>query len=61
MCVACGSAILAPLATHYARCEDCVESDRPHSLAIARQVRTRRWHARHGLDDYDPAGSALAA
>ena len=61
MCAACGACMPIEWGTGYARCNACIDSDRPHSLAIVRQVRASRQRARYGLDDYDPAGNALAA
>lgn len=61
ICVACGHEIPHLWRMAYRRCNDCVTVDRPHSLALARQVRGARWGERFELDDYDPSGCAAAA
>jgi hypothetical protein len=60
ICVACGTEMAHLLRHGYRRCESCVASGRPHSLALARGVRTARLGTRV-LGDYDPAGCAAAA
>jgi hypothetical protein len=61
LCSACGSRITFQSSARYARCDNCVDANRPHSLSLARHVRMRGRSRPHELDDYDPAGSAIAA
>ena len=61
ICVACGNEMVELRRMAYRRCTECTAVDRPHSLALARQVRAFMWQATYGLDDHDPAGSAAAA
>ena len=60
ICVGCGSEMPHLLRSGYRRCHECVATDRPHSLAYARQIQASRRRATHGHHDLDPAGRVAA-
>jgi hypothetical protein len=61
ICIACGTEMTHLLRHSYRRCDGCVASARPHSLALARGVRQARLRGVRVLGDHDPAGCAAAA
>ena len=60
ICVGCGSEMPQLIRSGYCRCHECVSTERPYSLQLARRIHASRRAGAHELHDFDPAGRAAA-